>query len=177
MSVNIKYTPIRLAIVILVISLFLSGCALKHVDKVDKTNFSLIFRFGCGGGKNILNTIDNTFEKDMVVDPPAITSLSLSEEELNKIYQKMVEIDFFNYPDYFSIYVPKGALKGIVTPYETYYFKVECNSKVKELYWEDRITNEDKKADRLRELIELIKDITYSKKEYKELPEARGVYI
>ena len=139
--------------------------------RVNKNNFSLIFRFGYGGGGNVLDTFNNTFKHDMINLQPVMTSLSLSEEDLNKIYQKMFEIDFFNYPDIFSI-----TGDGHETPYETYYFKVELNSNVKELLWEDDIPGEDIKAEKLIELIELIEDIIYSKAEYKELPEPVGGY-
>ena len=61
----------------------------------------------------------------------------------------------------------------MVTPYSSYYFKVEYNSQIKELWWEDKITNKDEKADRLRELIKLIRDIVESKEEYKKLPAAK----
>ena len=55
--------------------------------------------------------------------------------------------------------------------------KVEYDSKVKELWWEDEIQNENKDADKLRELINLIRDIVKSKDEYKELPEPKGGYM
>ena len=113
----------------------------------------------------------------MVQGPPARTELLLSGEEKDKIYQKMVEIDFFHYPDEFSISVAPGEPVTIVTPYASYYFKVEYNSGIKELWWEDEIVREDEKADRLRELIQFIRDIVESKEEYQELPEPRSAYL
>ena len=58
----------------------------------------------------ILDTFKGTYTKDMVMDPSITVPLSLSEEEMDRIYQKMVEIDFFNYPDKFSVSVPPGEL-------------------------------------------------------------------
>ena len=113
----------------------------------------------------------------MILDPNVTVELSLSEEELDSIYQKMLEIDFFDYPDVFSIVVPAGEIVGMVTPHESYYFKVQYDSRTKELWWADSITNEHMKADRLRELIKLILDIIESKGEYKALPEPRGGYL
>lgn len=139
-------------------------------------NFNLIFKYGVNA-MNELDTFQGTYTKDMVADPSITVPLSLSEEELDRIYQKMVEIDFFNYPDKFSVYVPPGEPVGIVTPYASYYFKVEYNSQVKELWWEDEIINENEKADRLRELIKLIRDIVESKEEYKELPPPSSAYL
>lgn len=141
-----------------------------------ESNFNLIFKYGVNA-MNELDTFQGTYTKDMVADPSITVPLSLSEEELDRIYQKMVEIDFFNYPDKFSVYVPPGEPVGIVTPYASYYFKVEYNSQVKELWWEDEIINENEKADRLRELIKLIRDIVESKEEYKELPPPSSAYL
>ena len=113
----------------------------------------------------------------MVMDTSITVNISLSEEELDRIYKKMVEIDFFDYPDEFSVSVPAGESFGMVTPCSSYYFKVEYDSKIKELWWEDEITNEDKKAGRLRELIKLIRDIIESKEEYQKLPAPTSGYI
>ena len=49
--------------------------------------------------------------------------------------------------------------------------------RVKELRWEDEVVKEDEKADKLRGLIKLIRDIIESKEEYKELPEPRSAYL
>lgn len=143
--------------------------------EINGKNFFLKFEYGLGG-MNVLDTFNNTFERDMVEGPPAFTSFYLTEEELNNIYKKMIEIDFFNYPGIFSIDVSSEPEIGIVTPNYTYYFKVEINSQVKELSWDDYTINENKKADELRSLIDLIRDIIYSKDAYKTLPEPEGTY-
>ena len=140
------------------------------------SNFNLIFKYGVGA-RNELNTFDGTYTKDMIMDPSITVNLSLSKEELDRIYQKMIEINFFGYPDEFSVSVSPGEPAGMVTPHLSYYFRVEYDSKVKELRWEDNITNPDKKAEKLRELINLIRDIIESKEEYKKLPSPRGGYL
>jgi hypothetical protein len=144
--------------------------------KPGESNFNLIFRYGIMAG-NTLNTFEGTYTKDMVRDPSITVPLALTEEETDRIYHKMVEIDFFNYPDNFSVSVPPGQPVGMRTPYSSYYFKVEYKSRIKELWWEDEIVNADEKANRLRELIRLIRDIIKSKEEYKELPEPRSAYL
>ena len=128
---------------------------------------------------NTLDTFQGTYIKDMVRDPSIRIHLALTEAEMDRIYQKMVEIDFFNYPDNFSVSVPPGVPTGIRTPYSSYYFKVAYSSRIKELWWNDEIVYKDyidEKADRLRELIRLIKDIVESKGEYKKLPEPTSAY-
>ena len=120
-----------------------------------------------------LNTFQGTFTK-YFIDPPTTVYLSLSEEDRDRIYQKMIEIDFFNYPNPFIINVPPGESRGEVTPCSSYYFKVEYKTQIKELWWSDCIKNPNEKADKLRELIKLIRDIYQSKEEYKKLPAPRG---
>lgn len=160
----------------LALVLALLGTAACHNRSPRESDFNLIFKYGVGA-RNVLDTFQGTFTKDMIIDPPISVDLCLSEAEMNSIYQKMVEIDFFNYPDSFSIYVPPDTPIAIVTPYASYYFKVEYNSQIKELWWEDEIVQEDEKADKLRELIKLIMDIVESKEEYQKLPKPRSGYL
>lgn len=139
-------------------------------------NFNLIFRYGVGA-KNELNTSKGTYTKDMVTDPSITTNLSLPKEDLDIIYQKMLEINFFDYTDKFSVQAPLGESICEQTPANSYYFKVEYDYKIKELSWDDSICNKDAKADKLRELSSLIINIAESKEEYKKLPSPRGGYL
>ena len=165
---------IMLVLVLVAALLGTAGCTAPPPP--SPSNFNLIFKYGVGA-RNELNTFDSTYTKDMITDPSITVNLSLSKEELDRIYQKMIEINFFDYPDEFSVSVSPGESVGMLTPYCSYYFKVEYDSKVKELSWEDKIINQDKKAEKLRELINLIRDIIESKEEYKQLPPPRGGYI
>jgi hypothetical protein len=173
------------ALLILVISslfLVVTGCGSTATAKGGigntpaKSDFNFIFKYGVGA-KNILDTYAGTYTKDMVIDPAITIELTLSEEEMDSIYQKMAEIDFFNYPDEFKVTVPPGELTGMVTPFSRYYFTVEKDSQIKDLSWADEITNPNVKADKLRELINLIKSIIESKEEYKKLPEPSSGYL
>lgn len=141
-----------------------------------KAGFNLVFKYGVTA-KNELDTFKETYTKDMVADPSITIKLPLSEEEMNRIYQKMVEIDFFSYPETFRVTVPAGELTSMVTPFSSYYFTVENNSQIKKLSWADDVTNPDEKASKLRELIKLIKSIIESREEYKRLPEPKSGYL
>ncbi len=164
-------TVASLALVITVLGM--AGCA---VSPPGEANFNLIFKYGVMA-RNELNTFQGTYTRDMVSDPSITVNLSLSKEELDRIYQKMVEIEFFDYPEEFSVSVPPGESVGRVTPYSRYYFKVEYDSRVKELWWEDEIINPNEKAGNLRELIQFIRDIIETKEEYKKLPEPTSGYM
>ena len=159
----------------LALILAVTGLTSCTTRPAEVSNFNLIFKYGVMA-RNELNTFEGTYTKDMVIDPSITVELSLTEEELGRIYQKMVEIDFFDYPDEFSVSVAFGELTAMVTPYSSYYFRVEYNSSIKELWWEDEIKNKNKEADKLRELIKLIRDIIESKEEYKKLPEPTSGY-
>ena len=165
-----------LIVVSLALVLALLGTVGCGASTRKASNFNLIFKYGVGA-QNELNTFEGTYTKDMIMDPPITVKLHLSQEELDRIYQKMVEIDFFSYPDKFFVSVPPGEVVGMVTPFLSYYFKVEYDSKTKELWWEDEIIKEDEKAEKLRELIKFIRDIIESKEEYKKLPSPRGGYL
>ena len=144
----------------LVLSLF--GAVGCDEAEPESAGFNLEFKYGITA-RNVLDTFEGTYTKDMVIDPPITVELSLSAAEKEMIYEKIVEIDFFSYPDEFSVDVPPGAMTVKVTPYSSYYFRVAYNSQVKELRWDDKITHPDEKADRLRELITVIRNIIESK--------------
>jgi len=170
-----KRWAIMIALALVAVLSETAGCV-APLPPPSPSSFNLIFKYGVGA-KNELNTLQGTYTKDMIFDPSITVNLSLSQEELDRIYNKMVEINFFGYPDEFSVSVSPEESVGMLTPYCSYYFKVEYDSKVKELSWEDNIINQDKKAEKLRELINLITDIVESKEEYKQLPPPRGGYI
>lgn len=147
-----------------------------------ESNFDLIFKYGVKGPssepKNVLDTFRGTFTKDMVIDPPITVKLRLTEEELDRIHQKMLEIGFFQYPTSFRVRVLPWESRCIVEPYSSHHFKVISHGHVvKQLWWDDEICNENEKADNLRELIRLICEIIESKPEYEKLPEPRAGYI
>ena len=168
----------RVSLILLALTLGLMGCnaPLPTASGPTQSDFNFIFRYGVGA-KNELNTFSGKYTRDMIQDPSITVNLSLSKEELDRIYQKMIEIDFFNYPNEFSISVPPGELTTAVTPYNSYYFKVEHDSRIKEVRWDAEIINKNDKADKLRELIQLITDIIQSKEEYKKLPAPTGGYL
>ncbi|OGO18782.1 MAG: hypothetical protein A2Z15_07880 [Chloroflexi bacterium RBG_16_50_11] len=142
----------------------------------DNSSFNFILKYGVTA-KNEIDTYQDKFTKDMISDPPITINLRLTNEEMERIYQKMIEIDFFSYPERFMVNVPPGEPTTIVTPFPIYQFTVEKDSQIKKLDWDDRIMNPDVKADRLRELINLIIDIIESKEDYKALPEPSGGYM
>jgi len=164
-------------------SLQQSAIPLEYINSylsVSKRNdFNFIFRYGVGA-KNELNTFQGTYTKDMILAPPITINLHLAPDEMYIISKKMIEIDFFIYPEDFKIVVPEGESYGLVHPTSSYYFKVEYQSEVKELTWDNKdfaIFYKDEEADKLRELIKLIINIIEARKEYQKLPPPAGGYM
>jgi len=144
----------------------------------NTTNFNVIFRYGIAGAKyrNELNTFNCTFIKDMVNKPPIKTRLYLNDEELEAIYEKMIEIDFFSYPQIFN-YMPSGNIIGESTPYSIFYLEVRNGTVKHSVVWNDRyVSDGNERYDNLLELAHLIKTIIIAKPEYQKLPEPSAAY-
>lgn len=158
---------------LLIVAFAIGACS--PATKEPSEQFEFEFRYGVGA-KNVLNTFDGTFTKDMVVDKPIVITLKLSKKQLRTIQNKMLEIDFFKYPDTFNSR-PFAFAFGEREPFESFYFKVKSGSRTKELFWEDKHINDSKRVAKLRELIRLIKGIIQNSPEYKMLPEPQGAYM
>ncbi len=124
------------------------------------------------GAKNELNTFEGTYTKDLIIDGTKTTRLTLSPEELRQIQQKMVDIDFFNYPESFP---PKPGYR--MYPRADYYIKVQNGSTVKEVSWNTESLIDSCIQDNLGQLATYIMNIIVQKPEYKMLPPANGAYM
>jgi hypothetical protein len=140
-----------------------------------EANFALHFDYGGCLGET-LDTFQGTFSRSMCPpDPPVTISFALSEEEMRTIYLKMARIDFFGYPDQFSVVVPEGAVILQVTPSDSYHLKVRNGEVEKELYWTDDIVEPTtQEADQLRALLKKVIGIIQGHPELKLLPERSG---
>jgi hypothetical protein len=169
-----------LLIILSSLCLVLAGCASAAIaqenDTPQKSDFNFVFKYGVSGG-NTLDTFHGTYTRDMILDSAITIDMVLTVEEMDAIYQKMVVIDFFSYPDKFSVDVAENETKTEVAPYPTYFFRVEYDGKIKELLWHDKYINSDARGDKLKELINFIMGIIESKAEYQALPKPSGGYL
>ena len=168
---KVKFISAILIIILIIPGVMACG---NRIPRDPSFNFDL--KYGVSA-KNEIDTFHDKFTKDMVNDPSITINLRLSKTEMDSIYQKMLEIDFFSYPDTFTVTTAPGDAVQVVTPFNTYQFTVEKDSKTKILNWSGEIQNPDDKAAKLRELIFLIKRIIEAKEEYKELPDAGSAYL
>jgi hypothetical protein len=130
------------------------------------TDFNLIFKYGFEA-KNELNTFDQTYTKDMVMDPSVTVNMVLSDTELTAIYQKINELKLFD------IGLPTDGNME-VTPCSTYYLKIQTNSDARELSWDNC---RGKTNDKLQQVTDYIISIIESKEEYRNLPTPKGGYL
>jgi len=79
----VKKSRVSTASIILAVAvLAMTGCIYSSSDQPD---FNLIFKYGVTA-RNELNTFQGTYTKDMISDPSITVDLSLTEEELSRIY-------------------------------------------------------------------------------------------
>lgn len=152
--------------------------------------FNFILRYGYNG-KNVLNTYEGTFTKDLVSAGTMTTKLELSEEEKKSILNEMKKIDIFNYSNDFKEYIS-------ITPRSDYSLEINYNGRHKTLNWNGNNiplksidpnetdpqkainyieTNETKPIlDLVRLELNIIK-IIESKSEYRKLPGTQGGYF
>ncbi|MCX6122979.1 MAG: hypothetical protein NTX44_15310 [Ignavibacteriales bacterium] len=140
----------------------------------EMRDFNFKFSYGVNE-RNIINTFQNTYTKDLISDGDTTVPFTLSANDLKQILDKMNEIGFFEYPDTFI--VPTEGPVTIVRPFSIYRFDVCAKVSKKHLYWKDEIKNENAQATKLRELNALIIGIIQSKPEYSQLPLASGGYL
>jgi hypothetical protein len=140
-----------------------------------EANFALYVNYGACLAET-LDTFQGTFSRSMCPpDPPVTISFTLSAEEMRTIYLEMVKIDFFGYPDQFSVVVPEGTVYCQVTPSESYHLKVRNGGVEKELHWTDDIVEPTtQEADQLRAFLKMIIDIIHGHAELRLVPEPSG---
>jgi hypothetical protein len=159
---------------ILIVALLIVSCSDSGTSPENR-DFDLKFSYGIDA-KNVINTFQNTYTKDLILDGTATVTFILSHYEIQQISAKMLEINFYNYPDTFV--VATDSIVGVMTLYVTCDYEVKRKSIFKRLHWDDFILGmiEDSAAIKLRELNELIRNIIESKPEYLQLPPVRGGY-
>lgn len=134
-------------------------------------DFDFELKYGVNA-RNVINTFDDTFTKDLVSAGTAKTKMALTLEEKREVYSEMNRMGFFKLP---AVFTPKG--KGGVEPHNSYYFKVRYNGQIKEVSWVDENLSEDYKALEMRNLINKITNNVQKRPEFKDLPEPKGGYL
>jgi len=164
----------RVVSLILVLTV-LVGCNVLQMPTEKPNDFTFILKYGVGS-KNVLNTKDGTFTKDMISSGTKTTDLKLSDDELGTVYTNLRMIKIMNYPEVFK--PDRFAItQRSVSPYMTYDLTIGYNGKQKTVIWDDESLSEESEAKNLRDMINRVISILESKDEYKKLPEPEGGYM
>ncbi len=163
---------IKANVAVLLITMVLISCSpLVKTPRAD--NFAFIFQdFSCASiPMYVLDTTSSTLVYTPLGDTVSTTiSLQLSDEELESVYQKAMSIGFFEYPSEFV--VPNDQVLGFHAPSSGYQLRITNGEMTNSVTWQDdRMTKPQyKKADELRELMDLIDTIIQAYPEVQQLP-------
>ncbi|MGH4123551.1 MAG: hypothetical protein ACREV6_11560 [Clostridium sp.] len=179
----------RLLIIILVIILGIFVFDLYKYQQ-EKNKFNIIFTYGVEGEdvnlilfkynkkpKNVLNTLNDTFVKDLVLKGKAKTKLVLTENEMKEIQTYITGKKIMSYPDKIThgSKMDTGRWKSYLTIY--------LNGRKKTIEWNNiwcgkdytvEMKNQVKNLDQLHFRIE---KIIRNKEEFKKLPDSEGGYM
>ena len=135
-----------------------------------EANFAFLFAFGTCS-TDVLDTFEQTYSREIKPGDSVTIPIALTDAQMASIYQKMVEINFFDYPEVFEIPVKEGETYGMVTPAPSYRFTVRLGEVTKTVTWTDEIVEPTSpEADALRELIQLLLQVIESHPEIQRLP-------
>lgn len=138
-----------------------------YIAKDNTFDFKISFGVDA---KNIIDTYNDTFTKDLIPGS-ATANLKFTDDEMDSFYGEMKKIEILKYPDIFK---PQNNV--IMQPHSTYDIKVQVDGMVKEIHWVDDNDSQEPKAVALRNLINHISNIIYSKDKYRKMPAAKGGY-
>lgn len=163
----------KMVLVLLLFDLFLSSCQDSSVEP-DNQFVQIYFKYDF---KNELNTFENTFQKDLILDGVKKINFWLSTEEQNRILEKVNEINYFSLPDTFK-YISEDSISVSIEPNPgEQILRIKYQSKDKITIWTYPVIENDSRFKDLLELRKFIKSIIELKQEYKSLPPARGGYM
>jgi hypothetical protein len=128
------------------------------------------------GFKTELNTFENTFQKDLVMDDVMKVKFWLTAEEQNKILEKANLLNYFSMPDTFINNSPDSISVSINPDPGEQVLRIKYQSNDKTTVWSYPLLENNAQFDNLLELRQCIITIIESKPEYKKLPPARGGY-
>jgi hypothetical protein len=157
------------------IALILLDLSCTDIGGVPKDHhFNILLRYGILA-RNEINSFNDTFTKDLILDGTVTTRLVLSRSDLDSIQSRLLSVDILSYPDTFAAH--HGDIGGFVTPYPTFVLKITHDGRHKGVYWEDSMISADGRATKLRYVFDYIRTLVEAKPEYRQLPPVRGGYL
>ena len=140
-------------------------------------NFSIRYSFGVEE-KNVVDTSKNMYMKDMVCDPSQDYEIVLDAEDLNKIYEALLENDLFSIKEDLTQNCDALGQCVEVTPLSSVTLTVSINANKKTVKWRANYYNQnDPDVAKFREIQSTIEEIISEKEEELEIPEPRCAYL
>ena len=153
---------------IILLGIIFNSCQ-ESIVAPDKQVVQIYFKYGY---KNVLNTFDNIYQKDLVLDGTITVNFWLTSEEQNRILQKAAEINFFSMPDLFET----DSTQHISDDPGPQKLRMQFNDEDNTVVWRYPLDYNNPQVQNLIALNYLIVSIIEAKPEYKKLPQGRGGY-
>lgn len=153
----------------LLLGIFLNSCQ-NSINGPENQFVKIYFKYG---HKDILNTFNNTYQKDLVLDGTITVNFWLTADEQNKILNKANEINFFSLPDSIG---PDSYLPIPAEDFGPQKLRIQYNGEDNTVALYYPVDGNDSQISALIELNHLIKSIIEAKPEFKRLPMGRGGY-
>lgn len=135
-------------------------------------DFDFLVRYGYGEvTKNEINTYQDTVVKDLIMNGTATADITLTEDEMRSIYERMRGIRIMGKLELVSL--KQGCA---VVPYQEDSWRITVNGFTRNWSWSGENCELTEDAEKLLELRNFIADIVAGKEEYQALPEAEGGY-
>lgn len=134
-------------------------------------DFNIILQYGVGG-KNELNTFEQTFTKDLIQKGTKTVPFNLTVDDLEEVFVRIKQTDVSIYPEKFH---PETAY--YIEPHETFYLKIQMNGKSQEIQWVAEDAGRSPETEELHDLLKYIINVIENKREYKKLPKPVGWYL
>jgi hypothetical protein len=131
-------------------------------------DFNFVLNYGYEA-RNIIDTFENSYTKNMILNDDQTIEMILSDEEMNLIYDEMKEADILNSAE-------NATDSSCAKPHEVNKLKLTLNGKDYEREW---ITSycDNTPDNKLKNFIAFVhQEIIMAKEEYKALPEPSGGY-
>lgn len=158
--------------------MFISGCAQKvELPKASISQFDIYYSFGVGE-KNILDTKNNLYVKDMVCNSSKEYDLQLAESEKTEIYNSILENDLFNIKEEFTENCDWKVICQEVTPLSTATLKITVDDKIKTIKWSaNYIDKDDPELKKFQNVVKSIRDIISQKEKDMNIEQPKCGYI
>lgn len=157
-----------LALLIIAI-MVISGCTQKgqegQIPSESTSQFDVYYSFGVGE-KNILDTKNNLYTKDMICDPSKEYDFKLTDSEKTEIYDSVLENDLWNIKDDFTENCDESGICQSIEPLSTATLTITTDEKTKTIkYSENYIFKDDPELQKFQNVVGVLQNIISQREE------------